>query len=293
MSARSWPAIDVERLSEPELFQAELVDSEVVAIDEQAGDSWRVYFQTATARDRASASIHRRFPDLLVHPVDVPDEDWAARSQAELRAVRVADIIVAPPWDVPADAAVPAVASADAHGAGTTGPRAMVIVIQPSMGFGTGHHATTRLCLAALQRCDIAGGTVVDVGTGSGVLAIAAQRLGATQVIAIDDDPDAIESARENAGRNDVHLDLRVADLRHLVLPRVDLVSANLTGSLIIQSARHLQNLTRRGGSLVLSGFLREEEAAVIAAFPGLRPVDRGQEDEWVCLTLRHEGAFV
>ena len=287
MSARSWPAIDVDRLREPELFQAELVDSEVVAVDERAGDSWRVYFQTAEARDRASAQIHSRFPDLLLHPVDVPDEDWAARSQAALRAVRVGDIIVAPPWDVPA----PRAASRPAPGA-RAADQTTVIIIQPSMGFGTGHHATTRLCLAALQQFNLSGSTVVDVGTGSGVLAIAAQRLGAVQVIAIDDDPDAIESARENAGHNGLILDLRLADLRSLALPRFDLVIANLTGSLIIQSARRLQDLTTPRGSIVLSGFLREEEASVVAAFPRLRPVDRGQEDEWVCLTLQHEGAF-
>ena len=287
MSSRSWPAIDVDRLSEPELFQAELVDTEVVAVDERAGDSWRVYFQTVEARDRASAQIHSRFPDLLVQPVDVPDEDWAARSQAELCAVRVGDIIVAPPWDVPAPSAGPQPAPGARAAHQTT-----VIVIQPSMGFGTGHHATTRLCLAALQQLNIHGSTVVDVGTGSGVLAIAAQRLGAAQVIALDDDPDAIESARENAGYNGSSLDLRLADLRSLTLPRFDLVIANLTGSLIIQSARRLQDLSTPRGSLVLSGFLREEEASVIAAFPRLRPVDRGQEDGWVCLTLQHEGAF-
>jgi ribosomal protein L11 methyltransferase len=160
------------------------------------------------------------------------------------------------------------------------------------MGFGTGHHATTRLCLAALQQFDVRGGTVIDVGTGSGVLAIAASRLGAASVTAIDDDPDAVQSARDNAARNGVAVDLRVADLRALVLSRFDLVLANLTGTLIAQSAGRLQDLTTSRGPMILSGFMKHEEPSVIAAFPRLRVLDRSQEDEWVCVTLQREGAF-
>jgi ribosomal protein L11 methyltransferase len=278
---RTWPAIDVHRLSEPDLLQASLNDLDVVAIDERSVDSWRVFFQTAEARDRAAGALPPEFPDFVFEPVDVADEDWAARSQAELRAVRVGDIVVAPPWDIPAS-----------NASTRMRPAKLVIVIQPSMGFGTGHHATTRLCLAALQQFNVKGSTVIDVGTGSGVLAIAAHRLGAARVIAIDDDPDAIAAAQENVDLNKATVDLRVANLRHIALSRFDLVLANLTGSLIIQSAGRLQDLTTPRGPMILSGFTRDEEAAVLAAFPRLHPVDRSQEDEWVCVTLQKEAAF-
>jgi ribosomal protein L11 methyltransferase len=160
------------------------------------------------------------------------------------------------------------------------------------MGFGTGHHATTRLCLAALQQFDVRGRTVVDVGTGSGVLAIAASLLGAARVVAIDDDPDAVEAARENVQRNSARVDLMVADFRTLAMSRFDLVLANLTGRLIIDAAGRLQDLAARRGPVILSGFTVPEEPAVLAAFPRLRLLERAQEDEWVCLTLQHEGLF-
>jgi ribosomal protein L11 methyltransferase len=283
---RTWPAIDVRRLSVPDLLQAALTDYEIAAIDEQSETAWRVFFQTPGERDRAAAALPKDFPDLALEPVDVPDEDWAARTQASLKAIRIGNVIVAPPWDVPDAASLRPAAS----GARVRNP--VVVVIQPSMGFGTGHHATTRLCLGALQQFDIKGGTVLDVGAGSGVLAIAASLLGASRVIAIDDDPDAVHSARENAARNDAAVDIRAVDLRSAVLSRFDLVMANLTGGLIIQSAGRLQDLTTRRGPMILSGFLREEEPAVLASFPRMRVMDRSQEEEWVCVTLQHEAAF-
>ena len=285
---RTWPAIDVDRLTEPDLLHAALTDFDVVAIDERAPDSWTVVFQTAGDRDRAAHAIPAVFPDLRVERVDVPDEDWALRSQAGLNAIRVGSIIVAPPWDVPAGA----IEATTAPGASAAVRDPVVIVIQPSMGFGTGHHATTRLCLQALQQLNIEGRTAIDVGTGSGVLAIAALLRGAAHAVAIDDDPDAVQAARENADRNGVSVEFLVADMRATALSPFDLVMANLTGGLIVQSASRRQDLMPARGCIILSGFQDHEEAAVLAALPALRVADRGQEDEWVCVTLRHERAF-
>ena len=161
------------------------------------------------------------------------------------------------------------------------------IVIQPSMGFGTGHHATTRLCLAALQRLDIKGLSVIDVGTGSGVLAIAASLLGSTHVVGIDDDPDALASARENLDLNvGARVALSVADLRSTALDTADVVVANLTGGLLIAAAPTLQHLAAVGGRLILSGLMSAEEAGVLAAFALCQVEHRAEEDEWVGLTL-------
>ena len=262
---RTSPAIDVSLLQD--LLIAALLDFSVAAVDE---DARRVYFHTDRDRDAALAALLSQFPDLTFTAVDVADEDWAARSQASLRAIQVCGIIVAPPWDLPPE-----------------GGSHISIIIQPSMGFGTGHHATTRLCLAALQELDLRGTRVIDVGTGSGVLAIAASRLGAADVTAIDDDPDAMQAAAENVQLNaGVSVRLQTADLRAADPGGFDVVIANLTGGLLVQAAARLTELCASPGHLVLSGFMASEESDVLAAYSSLRVRARTQEDEWLCVTL-------
>jgi ribosomal protein L11 methylase PrmA len=155
---------------------------------------------TASERDRAAAAIHDAIPQLTIESVDLPDEDWAARSQQSLTAVHAGAFIVAPPWDVPAES-------------GT----ATVIVIEPSMGFGTGHHATTRMCLRLLSEIDVTDQTVLDLGTGSGVLSMAAALMGARRVPASTSIQDAINSAETSARLNTLPdtIAFQVSDFRH------------------------------------------------------------------------------
>jgi ribosomal protein L11 methyltransferase len=288
---RTWPALEVGRLKPaakggPDLLQAALVDYRIAAIDESAADRWRVFFSNHAERDRAAADLTRQFPDLSLRPLDVPDEDWVARSQADLRAVRVGNIIVAPPWDIPHTGKLKLDHSPDFGGAGLRRP--VVIVIKPSMGFGTGHHATTRLCLGALQRLDLQRKSAVDVGTGSGVLAIAASRLGAAPVIGIDDDANALQAAEENLTLNrGAEVTLTNADLRSVSPGTFDLVTANLTGALLVEAADRLRDLANAGGRLILSGFLRHEEAHVMGAYSGYAVTHRAEEDEWVCVSVQ------
>ncbi|MEQ1896201.1 MAG: 50S ribosomal protein L11 methyltransferase [Vicinamibacterales bacterium] len=257
-----------------DLVQAALLDFVLTAIDEGAPGSttWRVYFTTATERDRAEGALAAAFGPLGVAfaCIEVEDEGWAAKSQASLTAVRVGRIVVTPPWDPAARAPVT--------------DDVITIVILPSMGFGTAHHATTRLCLQALQALDLRGTSVLDVGTGSGVLAIAARRLGATHVLGIDDDEDAITAARDSLALNPgVDITLGVVDLRQSHLRTVDVVTANLTGGLLISAAPVLMRLGRR---LIVSGFLRHERDAVLAAYAGWTVESEGEEGDWCVATL-------
>lgn len=257
-----------------ERLLAEVDDARVTAVDEDpATSATRFFFANAESRDQAAAIIRAIDPDAEVTALEVSDENWAERSQASITAVRVGTITVAPPWDIPSD--------------GST-----VIVIQPSMGFGTAHHESTRLCLQLLQELDVHGQSVLDIGTGSGVLAIAARKHGATIVVAADYDPDAIQSAHENLELNSVEeIALMLLDLgapEALGVRRFDLVFANLTGGMLQRFAAQIESRIAPGGSLITSGVTADEEAAVVKAFAdvGLSVSSRVQEREWIGTTF-------
>jgi len=282
---RPVPALDLRFPPAPALadrLSVALHDLGPVAVHELGPDQaplWRVYFPSQPDRDEAGRRLAARFGDegLVVSQVSVPDEDWARRSQADLRHVRIGRLVVAPPWDVPLE----------------TAPDHVVIVITPSMGFGTGHHETTRLCLAHLQRRDCGGRRVIDCGTGSGVLAIAAAKLGAADVWAFDDDPDAVACARENVslnfpapGLSAVHVSLAGLEEPR---PVADLVLANLTGAALVRFAATLLAQTAPRGHLILSGFLAHEARGVLEAFEhDAAPHEAvSAEGEWRAVLLR------
>jgi ribosomal protein L11 methyltransferase len=128
----------------------------------------------------------------------------------------------------------------------------------------------------------------LDVGTGSGVLAIAASVMGAEPVRAFDDDDDAVASARENLALNPTaRVVVDVGDLRATGRAAADVVMANLTGGLLVAAAPELRHLTKPGGRLILSGFLQVEEADVLRAFSPLTLEHRDEEEDWLCVTLQ------
>jgi ribosomal protein L11 methyltransferase len=238
---------------------------------------WRVFFSSPASRTAARDALGSSLPDLSLEEEDVADEDWAARSQRSLGRVEAGPFIVAPPWDRPA--AVP--------------EGSVEIVIEPSMGFGTGHHPTTRLCLRLLGAIDVAGRDVLDLGTGSGVLAIAAARRGAARIVGVDIDPDAVATAELGAARNAVAgvVTFRVADFRVTPPVSADVVLANLTAAMIVGEAARLAALVRPGGRLVLGGFSIDERAAVFEAMRELSLVGTADEEGWSALVFQRRPA--
>ncbi len=254
---------------------AGLDDFHPTAVEEAPG-LWRVFFETAASRDGALERL-RSFDErrLSVETIEVEDEDWARRSQAALEPVRAGRFVLTPPWC--ADTARE-----------TASPGDLVVVIAPSTGFGTGHHASTRMCLELLQEVAVQGRTVLDIGTGSGVLAIAAARLGASSVTAIDNDADAVTAARENLALAGVEATVRVleADFPRPGLPTADIVVANLTGETLRRTAGDIVARTRAGGAIIVSGVLADEQAGVVAAFrsAGAAMLAGKADEEWVAL---------
>ena len=205
----------------------------------------------------------------------VHEADWAEAWKAHFPVLRVGRrIVIKPTWleHAPADEDV-------------------VLDLDPGMAFGTGLHPTTRLCLAALEglaeRGLVTGARVLDVGCGSGILAIAAAKLGASSVLGIDTDPIAVEATHANADRNE--LGGRVA-ARGGSLPsgddRWDLILANLIASVLIELAPALATELRPGGALLASGIFVDRAGEVRAAFAaaGLETTARHDEGDWVAL---------
>jgi ribosomal protein L11 methyltransferase len=164
------------------------------------------------------------------------------------------------------------------------------VVLDPGMAFGTGTHPTTALCLAALDAFlrERPGASVFDVGTGSGLLAIAAAKLGAGRVVGSDDDPVALRVARENAERNGVEIELSQAGVGQVRGP-FDLVVANILANTLVALAPQVAAQVAPGGTLFLSGILAQQQGEVRAAYRarGLRPAQGRREGEWSLLALR------
>jgi ribosomal protein L11 methyltransferase len=288
-SLKTHPAIDVHG-GTLDLILANADDFGPSAVEER-GQAVRLFFSTRQARDSAGAALGRLYE---IKPVDVPDEDWARRSQQNLEAITVGRITILPGSDwrpvdsplTPESRSPESGPQATDAGSGTAHP--ITIVIEPSMGFGTGHHATTRLCLTALQAVGVNGKSLLDVGTGSGVLAIAAARLGAAPVAGVDNDPDAIQSAGESLLLNPgVRVTFERADLTTRAFPAADVVTANLTGAFLARTAPVLLATVRSGGILIISGLLASERHDVCCAFAPAAVIWEQQEDGWVGIAFR------
>jgi ribosomal protein L11 methyltransferase len=190
----------------------------------------------------------------------VGDEAWAEAWRAHFRPLPVGRrLLVCPPWEVPPR-------SPDGAGAGR-----IVLAIEPGRAFGTGSHATTRGCLELTEQA-LAGapaGAALDVGTGSGILAIAAARLGVPRVLALDVDPDAVQAARENVRLNGVadRVGVEIGTPDEVTGGAHDLVLANLLGPTLITLAPVIGRVAAPRARLILGGLLVHEVPLVVASF--------------------------
>lgn len=230
------------------------------------------YFQDRPALERVLRREAAALPGSRLRRAEVPEVDWVARFREGFRASRVGAFVVAPPWDLPA------------------GDRDRVLVIDPGRAFGTGTHESTRLCLSAIADLAAAGplGRVLDVGTGTGILAVAAVRLGASLAAGVDRDPDAIAEAGRHSELNGVEIRLIRADGSRALRPQAfDLVIANVAAPFLLERRDELAAVTARGGALVLAGFLDADLPALRSRYDALGAVDQRRDGEWAALILR------
>ena len=197
---------------------------------------------------------------------DVADDDWVRRSQSQFEPVAIGERIwIVPSWHQPPVS------------------NAAIVRLDPGMAFGTGSHPTTRLALAFLAR-EIRGGEhVLDYGCGSGILAVAAAKLGAGRIDAVDLDPQALIAAAENARANDVAVDVWPPE----ALPpgEYDVVVANILSNPLILLAPLISARVRAGGRAALSGILDAQASELIGAYaPAVALSVSGREDGWILL---------
>jgi ribosomal protein L11 methyltransferase len=265
----------------------ELVDDGLGArVDPTRPATVRAYLPIAD-RGVAEAAVQRVATDLGhlqafgLRPIgelqarEIPDADWANAWKRHFPVLRVGrHLVIRPSWRRHRPVG-----------------EEVVIALDPGLAFGTGLHPTTRLCLVGLERLadagQLAGATVVDVGSGSGILAVTAARLGAARVLGLDIDPIAVEATRANARRNRVARRVRA---REGSLPTAggpfDVVLANLIAGLLVRLAAALFEAALPGGRLLAGGILvdREPEVRRALAAAGFHVTGRETEGDWVAL---------
>lgn len=203
----------------------------------------------------------------------VQEEDWANNWKAYFKPVRVGErLMIIPSWE-----------------AYELQPQDVPLFLDPGMAFGTGTHPTTALCLRRLETVVRPGMRVLDVGTGSGILAIASARLGAAPVVGIDIDPVAVRVAKENAERNGVTIDVRAGTLDQVEPDECDLVIANIIASIIIDILPDVVTRMKKGGLFLASGIIAEKKQAVADAMMAawLLPVEVREEGGWVAILAK------
>jgi len=196
----------------------------------------------------------------------VEEQNWVQLTQSQFDPIRISGRLwIVPSWHTAPD------------------PDAIVLVLDPGMAFGTGSHPTTRLCLEWLERSVSPGISLLDYGCGSGILAIAAARLGAHEVLGVDIDPQAVGAAKSNAERNEVSA--RFADSAGEIKGQFDIVVANILSNPLKALAPAICSHVRPGGRLALSGILAEQTEELIAAYAPWIPLAIADTREgWVCL---------
>ena len=224
--------------------------------------------ETAIQLEVAKSIAPTAMPSM--HFAIIEDQNWVANWQRDLSPMQFGERL----WICPSGTACP-------------DDKAKVVTIEPGLGFGTGSHPTTRLCLEWLSQRQLRNKTVLDFGCGSGILGIASLALGASEGAAVDIDEQALTATRENARRNDCLAQLRVLSAECLeAITSFDLIVANILSSTLIKLEPDFRAYSRPGADIVLSGILTSQADEVVRAYEQWINLScSAQQDDWVILT--------
>lgn len=210
----------------------------------------------------------------LVTVAKVNEQDWENNWKKYYKPTKIGEkIVVRPIWE-PYE----------------KGEEEIVINLDPGMAFGTGTHETTRMCVQALEKYVTPDSTVFDIGTGSGILAIAAAKLKAKKVIGVDLDPVAVTSAKENVGLNNLNnIEILHGNLMEVVEGRANIVVANIIADIIILLAEDVKNFIEKEGYFISSGIIKDRKDDVIEKLEqcGFQIVEVNTDGEWVCIVSK------
>lgn len=198
------------------------------------------------------------------------NDDWIAQYQQAISPVEIAPFYIHPTWENPKEGM-------------------LNIAIDPALAFGTGHHPTTASCLRGIAKYVKAGDTVMDVGCGSGILAIAALKKGAV-VDACDTDPLSVENAIVNAAQNDISYRRLWEGPINETDAKYDVIIANIVADVLVFIASDLRKRLNAGGVLILSGIMDKYEEKVLRAYKTFELTERFVENEWVTLVVTNKG---
>lgn len=210
----------------------------------------------------------------LIGTTEIQGRNWNEEWEQSIQPIQVTDkIMITPSWHPVDD------------------PMKMVLIIDPKMTFGTGYHESTRLMLRLLERHIVANCTVLDVGTGTGILAIAAVKLGAASAVAVDTDDLSLDNGAENARRNHVadRIDIRVGSMECVHEKSFDLILANIIKNTIIELMDDIVHKVSPGGMVLFAGLLTEDRDVIAhrMAERGFTVVDVLQENNWIGMAVR------
>jgi ribosomal protein L11 methyltransferase len=262
-----------------ELLSAELFSQGCTGIEEFSEELWRIYFSESMSALQQKSLLEKlktlNFSLRLneIHFSVEPQQDWNAEWKKHYQPLKVTGRIwVAPPWQLP-----------------RLKKGEMLLTIDPQMAFGTGSHESTQLMIRAMEKYLTPGQRVLDAGTGSGILAILANKLGAAAVFAFDIEPEAIDNARHNAMINSADgIQFQAGDFSVVPDEKFDVILANINRNILLEMIPSFRGVLLPDGVLILSGILASDQEVLQKALSGWSEfLEKFNDKEWISLVYK------